>query len=60
MPLNSALGAWRVGSLAGATGAAENRVNGYMDSFSQWTYAKTAFDKWAIEFARRFTILRNA
>jgi len=45
---------------AGAAGAAENWVNGYMDSFSQWTYAKTAFDKWAIEFAQRFAALRNA
>jgi len=44
---------------AGATGAAENWVNGYMDSFSQWTYAKTAFDKWAVEFAQRFATLRN-
>jgi hypothetical protein len=40
-------------------GAAENWVNGYMDSFSQWAYAKTAFDKRAIEFARRFAALRN-
>jgi hypothetical protein len=30
-----------------------------MDSFAQWTYAKTAFDKWAAEFARRFGALRN-
>jgi len=44
---------------AGAAGAAENWVNGYMDSFSQWTYAKTAFDKWAIEFAQRLSTLRN-
>jgi len=44
---------------AGAAGAAENWVNGYMDSFTQWTYAKTAFDKWASEFARRFASLRN-
>lgn len=44
---------------AGAAGAAENWVNGYMDSFSQWTYAKTAFDKWSLEFARRLTALRN-
>ena len=44
---------------AGAAGAAENWVNGYMDSFTQWTYAKTAFDKWASEFARRFGVLRN-
>jgi len=44
---------------AGAAGAAENWVSGYMDSFSQWTYAKTAFDKWAIEFANRLSTLRN-
>jgi len=44
---------------AGAAGAAENWVNGYMDSFSQWTYAKTAFDKWATEFAQRFANLRK-
>jgi hypothetical protein len=44
---------------AGAAGAAENWVNGYMDSFSQWSYAKTAFDKWATEFARCLAALRN-
>ena len=44
---------------AGAAGAAENWVNGYLDSFTQWTYARTAFDKWAAEFARRFAALRN-
>jgi Protein of unknown function (DUF3313) len=44
---------------SGAAGAAENWVNGYMDSFTQWTYAKTAFDKWAAEFAHRFAVLRN-
>jgi hypothetical protein len=44
---------------AGAAGAAETWVNGYMDSFKQWTYAKNAFDKWAAEFARRFATLRN-
>jgi hypothetical protein len=44
---------------AGATGAAETWVNGYMDSFKQWTYAKNAFDKWATEFAQRFAQLRN-
>jgi hypothetical protein len=44
---------------AGAAGAAETWVNGYLDSFTQWTYAKAAFDKWAAEFARRFTALRN-
>jgi len=44
---------------AGAAGAAENWVNGYMDSFTQWTYAKTAFDKWANEFAKRLSALRD-
>jgi len=44
---------------AGAAGAAENWVNGYVDSFSQWTYARNAFDKWSVEFARRFAALRG-
>jgi hypothetical protein len=35
-------------------------VNGYMDSFTQWTYAKNAFDKWASVFAQRFAALRSA
>ncbi len=43
---------------AGAAGAVESWVSGYMDSFSQWTYAKNAFDKWAAEFASRFAALR--
>ena len=43
---------------AGAAGAAESWVSGYMDSFSQWTYAKNAFDKWSADFARRFAQLR--
>jgi hypothetical protein len=30
-----------------------------MDSFSQWTYAKNAFDKWAADFARRLGQLRS-
>jgi len=44
---------------AGATGAAATWVSGYMDSFSQWTYAKTAFDKWSAEFAQRFAALKK-
>jgi hypothetical protein len=44
---------------AGATGAAATWVSGYMDSFSQWTYAKTAFDKWSAEFAARFAALKK-
>jgi len=43
---------------AGATGVAESWVSGYLDSFSQWTYAKNAFDKWSADFARRFAQLR--
>jgi hypothetical protein len=34
-------------------------VNGYLDSFTQWDYAKAAFDNWAAEFARRFAELRR-
>lgn len=45
---------------AGVAGAAESWVNGYMDSFQQWTYAKNAFDKWASVFAQRFAALRSA
>lgn len=45
---------------AGAAGAAEAWVNGYMDSFTQWTYAKNAFDKWSADFAKRFAQLRNS
>ena len=45
---------------AGAAGAAESWVSGYMDSFSQWTYAKNAFDKWSADFARRFAQLRSS
>jgi hypothetical protein len=45
---------------SGATKAAEAWVNGYLDSFTQWEYAKKAFDKWSADFARRFAALRNA
>jgi hypothetical protein len=44
---------------AGAAGAAETWINGYMDSFTQWTYAKNAFDKWSTDFAKRFAELRR-
>ena len=44
---------------AGTLNAAENWMNGYMDSFTQWDYAKTAFDKWSAEFAKRFAALKN-
>lgn len=44
---------------SGATKAAEAWVNGYLDSFTQWDYARKAFDKWSADFARRFAALRN-
>jgi len=44
---------------AGTVNAAENWMNGYVDSFTQWDYAKTAFDKWSAEFAKRFAELKN-
>lgn len=44
---------------AGAQRAAEAWVNGYLDSFTQWNYAKQAFDKWATVLARRFTALQQ-
>jgi len=40
--------------------ATEAWVNGYLDSFTQWDYAKKAFDKWSADFARRFVALRSA
>ena len=43
---------------AGAAGAAEAWLNGYVDSFTQWNYAKAAFDKWANEIARKLGELR--
>lgn len=43
----------------GATKAADAWVNGYLDSFQTWTYAKDAFDKWAALFAQRFNQLRG-
>ncbi len=44
---------------AGATGAAEAWVNGYLESFTSWSYAKDAFNKWAADFARRYAELRG-
>lgn len=44
---------------SGATRAAEAWVSGYLDSFTQWEYARKAFDKWAAEFAQRFAALRR-
>lgn len=35
-------------------------MNGYASSFTSWSYAKDAFNKWSSAFARRFAVLRNA
>jgi hypothetical protein len=43
----------------GASGAAEAWVNGYVDSFTSWSYAKDAFDKWASAFAQRLRELQQ-
>jgi hypothetical protein len=44
---------------AGASGAAEAWANGYLESFTSWSYARDAFDKWAALFATRFNELRG-
>ena len=43
---------------AGAAGAAQAWVGGYLNSFSSWSYAKDAFDKWAALTAQRVAALR--
>jgi hypothetical protein len=45
---------------SGAAGAAEAWVGGYVNSFTSWSYAKDAFDKWAALLARRIAALRSA
>lgn len=40
-------------------GAAQTWASGYMNSFTSWSYAKDAFDKWAAITAKRFAILRG-
>jgi hypothetical protein len=42
-----------------ASGAAKQWVNGYMDSFTTWSYAKQAFDQWAVLIKNRFNELRG-
>jgi hypothetical protein len=44
----------------GTANAAETWVNGYMDSFTSWSYAQDAFNKWASLFAARLKQLRAA
>ena len=43
----------------GVPGAVTAWANGYIQSFQSWSYAKDAFDKWAVVFARRFDELRG-
>jgi len=43
---------------AGATGAAATWVNGYLNSFQAWAYARNAFDRWSKLIAQRLTQLR--
>ncbi|MBL8526329.1 MAG: DUF3313 domain-containing protein [Burkholderiales bacterium] len=42
-----------------AAGAAQTWASGYLNSFTSWSYAKDAFDKWAAVVARRFAQLRG-
>ena len=44
---------------SGADGAATTWANGYLSSFQAWSYAKNAFDKWAMLLAKRFGQLRD-
>lgn len=44
---------------AGAAGATTTWVQGYMSSFQSWSYARDAFDKWALQIANRLAILRG-
>jgi hypothetical protein len=43
----------------GLAGAAVAWANGYVESFTSWSYAKDAFDEWAALFARRFAEARG-
>ena len=43
---------------SGAAGAAETWVNGYLNSFQAWAYARNAFDRWSALMVRRLTQLR--
>lgn len=45
---------------AGASGAATAWIGGYLNSFTAWSYAKDAFDKWAVLTARRVAVLRGS
>ena len=42
----------------GSVAAAEAWMNGYVSSFTSWSYAQDAFNKWSWAFARRLAELR--
>ncbi|MDM0011676.1 DUF3313 domain-containing protein [Variovorax sp. J22P168] len=42
-----------------ATTAAEAWMNGYVSSFTAWSYAQDAFNKWSAAFARRLAELKT-
>lgn len=43
---------------SGAAGAAETWVNGYLNSFQAWAYARDAFNRWSMLVAQRLKLLR--
>ena len=43
----------------GVVGAAQTWAGGYLNSFQQWSYAKNAFDKWAMLVAQRMAEMRG-
>jgi hypothetical protein len=45
---------------AGASGAAQTWVGGYLNSFQASPYARNAFDKWSQLVAQRIALLRDA
>jgi hypothetical protein len=44
---------------AGAAGATDTWVKGYMSSFQSWSYAREAFDKWSRQIANQLAVLRG-
>jgi hypothetical protein len=44
---------------AGAAGATDTWIKGYMSSFQSWSYAREAFDKWSRQIADRLAVLRG-
>lgn len=44
---------------AGAAGATDTWIKGYMSSFQSWAYARDAFDKWSLQIAKQLAVLRG-